>query len=86
MTVVVNPANANLVFIGGTNIYRSTNGFSSTAGTTRIGGYLNATGAAQYNVGGVTHHSDIHDIVFALATMILYIQAQTEESTKQTLP
>ncbi|MGB0932405.1 MAG: WD40/YVTN/BNR-like repeat-containing protein, partial [Chitinophagales bacterium] len=65
LTVVVNPGDANLVFIGGTNVYRSTNGFSSTAGTTRIGGYLDATSPAQYNIGGVVHHSDIHEIVFA---------------------
>jgi hypothetical protein len=38
-TVHVKPDNEDFVLIGGTNLYRSTNGFTSTAATTTIGGY-----------------------------------------------
>jgi len=38
-TVHVKPDNEDFVLIGGTNLYRSTNGFASTAATTTIGGY-----------------------------------------------
>lgn len=57
LVVAVKPDDANTVFIGGTNIYRS-----SDAGLTwtRIGGYANATGPGQY----ANSHPDIHAIVF----------------------
>src|SRR6185369_10117022 len=41
MMVAVKPDDENAVFIGGTCLYRSTNGFSSTAATSWIGGYGN---------------------------------------------
>ncbi len=66
LVVKVKPDDASMVFIGGTNLYRSTDGFSTTANTTRIGGYKDATGYSAYNLGGgVTHHPDIHEVVFA---------------------
>ena len=65
LVVAVKPDNANTVFVGGTNIYRSTDGFTSTANTTRIGGYASTANYAKYSVGGVVHHPDIHTIVFA---------------------
>ncbi|MDZ7896437.1 MAG: hypothetical protein U5N85_00190 [Arcicella sp.] len=43
LLVSVKPDDENTVFIGGTNIYRSsTSGFTSTTATTRIGGYNSA--------------------------------------------
>ncbi len=39
MLLTVKPDNPNVVFVGGTNLYRSTNGFSSTTSTSWIGGY-----------------------------------------------
>lgn len=60
LVVAVKPDDPNVVFLGGTNIYRSTDGFTSTANTTRIGGYLDPTTYAQYT----NSHADIHSIVF----------------------
>jgi hypothetical protein len=61
LAIAVKPDDPNTVFIGGTNIYRSTNGFTSTAATTRIGGYAN-TGS--YNLYS-NSHPDIHTLVFS---------------------
>ncbi len=61
LVVAVKPNDVNTVFIGGTNVYRSTNGFTSTAATTRIGGYASTAGYALY----ANHHSDIHCFTFA---------------------
>lgn len=61
LCIGVKPDDPNTVFIGGTNAYRSTNGFSSTAATTRIGGYAGTADPTQYD----GHHSDIHAFVFA---------------------
>ena len=69
LVIAVKPDASNTVFIGGTNIYRSTNGFTSSAATTRIGGYANAASYAQYT----NSHPDIHSIVFqpgSSATML----------------
>lgn len=60
LSIAVKPDDVNTVFIGGTNIYRSTNGFTSTAATTRIGGYLSPAGYTLY----ANSHSDIHALVF----------------------
>jgi hypothetical protein len=60
LVVAVKPDDANTVFIGGTNIYRSTNGFTSTAATTRIGGYNSSANYAQYP----NSHPDIHALIF----------------------
>jgi hypothetical protein len=60
LVIAVKPDDADDVFIGGTNIYRSTNGFTSTAATTRIGGYAGTGGYALY----ASSHPDIHCITF----------------------
>lgn len=60
LVIAVKPNDANTVFIGGTNIYRSTNGFTSTAATTRIGGYNSSSNYALYP----NSHPDIHALVF----------------------
>lgn len=64
MMVVVKPDNENVVFIGGTNLYRSTDGFSSTANTTWIGGYSPANNVSRYP----SHHPDQHGVVFDATT------------------
>lgn len=61
LAVAVKPDDANTVFVAGTNVYRSTNGFTSTAATTRIGGYNSPTSYALYP----NHHPDVHTLVFA---------------------
>ena len=60
LVVAVKPDDANVVFIGGTNIYRSTDGFTSTANYRRIGGYADPDSYASYP----NSHADIHAIVF----------------------
>jgi hypothetical protein len=54
--VHVKPDDENFVIVGGTDLYRSTNGFTSTANTTNIGGY-------NFYPNG-NHHPDIHSGVF----------------------
>jgi hypothetical protein len=61
LAIAVKPDDPNTIFIGGTNIYRSTNGFTSTAATTRIGGYNSPASYALYP----NSHPDIHTLVFA---------------------
>ncbi len=60
LTIAVKPDNPNVVFLGGTNLYRSTDGFSSTANTEWIGGYAKGTSVA-FNL---PTHPDIHNLIF----------------------
>jgi photosystem II stability/assembly factor-like uncharacterized protein len=60
MVVKVHPVNPNVIFIGGTNLYRSTNGFTSTAGTRWIGGYSPLNNVSIYP----NQHPDQHALVF----------------------
>ncbi|MEL6846196.1 MAG: hypothetical protein AAFP02_23555, partial [Bacteroidota bacterium] len=60
LVVAVKPNDPNTVFVGGTNVYRSTSGFANTSATTRIGGYAAANTYALYN----NHHPDIHVLTF----------------------
>jgi hypothetical protein len=61
LVLAVHPDNDDTVFIGGTNLYRSTDGFASTANTTRIGGYADVLDYGLYT----NSHPDIHSIVFS---------------------
>lgn len=63
LVVKVKPNDTNVVFIGGTNLYRSTTGFADIAHTTFLGGYKeHATLPVvdQY----LNHHPDQHELVF----------------------
>lgn len=60
LVVSVKPDDPNTVFIGGTVLYRSTDGFASTANTTRIGGYANP---GSYDLIS-NHFCDQHTIAF----------------------
>jgi len=62
LVVSVKPDNANFVVIGGTNVYKATD--ITTSNFVRIGGYAGPNGYALYNAGGVTHHPDVHVLVF----------------------
>jgi len=69
--ITVKPNDPNFVIIGGTCLYRSTNGFSSTAGTSWIGGYGNTLPSlslyGQSNNGSDPSkwsHPDIHNLAF----------------------
>ena len=70
LLVKVKPDDENVVFIGGTNLYRSTDGFASGDNTAWIGGYRDVT----LNIGAnpvivdfayPKHHPDQHDVVFS---------------------
>lgn len=61
LVVKVKPDDENTVFLGGTDLFRSTNGFATTGSTTWIGGYSTANDVSQYS----NHHPDQHAIVFS---------------------
>lgn len=72
LLIAVKPDDPNTVFLGGVNLFRSTNGFSSNAATAWIGGYgsnfpsgLNIYGS-QANPDDITlwSHPDMHALVF----------------------
>jgi hypothetical protein len=54
------PDDTSTVFVGGSSLYRSTNGFSSTATTQRIGGYNPGVTNGTYP----NHHPDQHALAF----------------------
>jgi hypothetical protein len=61
LLIKVKPDNENVVFIGGINLYRSTDGFSTTGNTTWIGGY----DSANDNFGNYPNqHADQHALAF----------------------
>jgi len=67
MVLRVKPDNDSIVFLGGTNIYRSTNGFADTTTTMAIGGYnLGTTNPLLLGIDGVypNHHPDQHNLAF----------------------
>lgn len=60
MYVKAHPTNEDIVFIGGTNLYRSTDGFTSTLNTDWIGGYSPQNDVSLYT----DHHPDNHNLLF----------------------
>ncbi|MEM6828951.1 MAG: FlgD immunoglobulin-like domain containing protein [Bacteroidota bacterium] len=60
MLVKVDPSNANTVFVGGTNLYRSTDGFQTAENIDWIGGYDPEGGTGVY----LNHHPDQHNLIF----------------------
>lgn len=63
LTVKVKPDNPDVVFIGSTNLYRSTDGFKTTANSAWIGGYAVNTTRPDYQL-YPNHHPDVHNNVF----------------------
>ena len=61
LLVHVHPADENTVFIGGTNLYRSTDGFATGTNTKWVGGYSPANDISQYE----NHHPDQHSLIFS---------------------
>lgn len=71
MFITVKPNDPNFVILGGTSLYRSTNGFSSTAATSWIGGYGNTLPNLSFYGQSANpadpskwSHPDIHNLVF----------------------
>jgi hypothetical protein len=60
LTIAVKPDNENIVYIGGTNLYRSTDGWTTTSSWKRIGGYAAPNTFVQWD----NHHCDQHVITF----------------------
>lgn len=60
LVVKTKPNNPNFVFVGGTNIYRSTDGFATTTNTAWIGGYDTTNDVSLYP----NQHCDEHAMVF----------------------
>ena len=63
MSIGVKPNDENMVFIGGTNLFRSSNGFNSTSGMRQIGGY-DIDGYSDYNMYEDNQHADQQNIAF----------------------
>lgn len=60
LLVKVHPADSNIVFLGGTNLYRSTSAFRNSTQTRWIGGYNTLNDVSIYP----GHHPDQHALVF----------------------
>lgn len=63
MVVRVHPSNSNIVYIGGTNLYRSTSGFQDSTHTSFIGGYEQYSALPVINSYD-NHHPDQHCLEF----------------------
>ena len=60
MVIKVHPEDPDIVYAGGTNLYRSTDGFEDEENTKWIGGYGPGAGVSIYP----GHHPDHHDLLF----------------------
>ncbi len=63
LVVKVKPNDTNVVFIGGTNLYRSNSGFRDNTHTQYIGGYQQGASLPVVNM-YINHHPDQHELVF----------------------
>lgn len=61
--ISVKPDDPNFILLGGTNLYRSTNGFTNSSGTSWVGGY-NQSFASGLSIYPSTH-PDYHHVAFA---------------------
>ena len=63
LTIAVSPSDSSTVFLGGTNLYVSTDGFTSHENVTQIGGYGVNTVFPDFQI-YENHHPDQHEVVF----------------------
>lgn len=63
MAISVLPGNSKIIFIAGTNIYRSTDGFTSDSNIVQMGGYAVHTKRPNWSV-YLNHHPDQHVIFY----------------------
>jgi len=63
MIVKIHPTDTAIVFLGGTNLYRSTSGFFTPDSTKFIGGYQQGATLPIVN-NYLNHHPDQHEVVF----------------------
>ncbi len=64
MSINVKPNDPNFVLLGGTNLYRSTDGFATTANTSWIGGYSQNAVTTQNPTVYPNSHPDMHIFAF----------------------
>lgn len=67
LVCLVNPRNEDSIIIGGTNLYASTDGFTTSNNTTWIGGYLKTKDRVNALYNGLVypnHHPDQHNLLF----------------------
>lgn len=64
LLVRVSPFNSNHIIIGGTNLFFSTDGFSTTSNTKQMGGYGVGTSIPIFT-SYPNHHPDQHNIIFS---------------------
>ncbi|OGU56067.1 MAG: hypothetical protein A2X64_05240 [Ignavibacteria bacterium GWF2_33_9] len=62
--IKVSPFDENTVFVMGTSLYKSSNGFDDNSQLEMIGGYYYDDGSIGYDLGSDYLHPDVHDIVF----------------------
>ncbi len=74
MVVRVKPNDPNTVFIGGTNLYRSSTGFQDSTHTSFIGGYEHGASLPVVN-SYLNHHSDQHCLEFLPSNPDIMISA-----------
>lgn len=69
MHIEVKPDNENVLFIGGTNLYRSTDAFATPGNSAWIGGYRDVTldSAVRLQLEYPNHHPDQHFLLFSRA-------------------
>lgn len=72
MVVKPYPTDTNFVFLGGTNLYLSTNGFKSADSTRFIGGYKKGSSIPLTIGTYLNHHPDQHEVAFETTNNILY--------------
>ncbi|MGB3464687.1 MAG: FlgD immunoglobulin-like domain containing protein, partial [Cyclobacteriaceae bacterium] len=60
LLAAIDPENPDIVYLGGTNLYRSSDGYATSANTRWIGGYTPEGGAGVYE----NHHPDQHVLRF----------------------
>lgn len=63
LVVKVHPLDTNVIFIGGTNLYRSSSGFRDSLQTTWIGGYKPGTKRPYFDI-YPAQHPDQHALIF----------------------
>lgn len=72
MMIKVFPSNENIVFLGGTNLFRSDDGFASSTRITQIGGY-NPGFTTPRTYRYPNNHPDHHDVLFQPSnTSVMY--------------
>ncbi len=64
MCITVKPNDPNFIILGGTNLYRSTDGFASTSNTSWIGGYRQDDITTQNPAIYPNSHPDMHNFAF----------------------